>query len=663
MREGPSPNASLPATVWSAPLPAALALPFAALWAPSGRRAVRARYPNGNPEDLSGHMPNGYTKAARWLPPLTPLTQQVVLHPQLAPRTQPPSACPPDACTPSGPSGAGPPWAIFCCFYWGWNGTAENFTSGSYWGSMPGAPGGSTVRTPGGLVAGADWLPRLAGWRTPEEAVVHAFQGEYWGNWMFSVASVNATTGEVMFGAGGWQEARGGGAGDYMYVENVREELDYPGEFYVDAAARRLYYCANFSDAPPAEGWVAGQLEALVALQGTPAMPVEGVALAGLTLAHTLPTFMHHFTASGGGDWSYFDGGAIKFSGTRNCSVAGSLFVNLGGSGVVVSGWNRGAAVVDSEFKWLGENAIASVGDASQHDCSAPDAAVGEGLLVARNLGHELGLFVKQAGFFYQTMSANTTVDENVIFNGPRAGINLNDMYAGGHTVSRNCAFNNVVETGDHSSFNSWARNAYRWREGAGGTDPLPSYVRGNLWVCNYFCIVGIDHDDGSNGYRDTGNVVLWGGTKSLMGFNKHHIANLLAYVDLSPALHAPAARRMGWSAPESKPPMCSGMITPTPAVPGQAEVWANNTCIALDPAHLFRWASCNASNPLDGSIPVPLSGNRYFTPNGTYALRCGYNTTWSLEGAQQRGLDLGSSLHTLPTTQELLALMQAMLF
>ena len=474
-RVGPSPDGAVNATVWAAPLPAGVAAPFAALFAPSGRRAVRARFPNGNPEDLSGLMPNGYTKAASWLPPPPPRAPLVQARPQLG--TEPRSACPADACTADGPSGGGPPWAIFCCFFWGANGTVENFTAGSFWGAHPGPPGGATFASPGGMVAGPDLLPRLAGWKAPAEAIVHAFQGLYWGNWIWRVASADAASGAIAFGEGGWQEARGSGAGDYLYVENVREELDAPGEFYVDGAARVLYYAANGTAPPPAAGWVAGQLENIMTLAGTPAAPVAGVALAGLTFASTEPTFLRRFTASGGGDWSFGDSGAPRLTGTRNCSVAGSLFTNIGGSGVVLSGWNKGAAVTDCEFVRLGENAIVSAGDASRHDCSAPDAPVGEGLLVARNLAHELGLFVKQSGFFYQTMSANTTVEGNVLFNGPRAGIGLNDGFGGGHRVARNAAFNLVRETSDHGPVRApCARHGQRLSQASPFSHaPLPS--------------------------------------------------------------------------------------------------------------------------------------------------------------------------------------------
>ena len=52
----------------------------------------------------------------------------------------------------------------------------------------------------------------------------------------------------------------------------------------------------------------------------------------------------------------------------------------------------------------------------------------------------------------------------------------------------------------------------------------MPMLLDRNLLVCNYHCVVPIDNDDGSNGYIETNNWLLWGGTKSLMGYNKHFI-------------------------------------------------------------------------------------------------------------------------------------------
>lgn len=660
---GPSPNTTFNATVWAAVIPTGAAVvPFASLFGPDGRRSTRARWPNGNPE-TDGLMPNGYTKASSWLPPNTPVTSLVQQRPQLD--TLPREACPSDACTSNGPSGAGPPWAIFCCFFWGVNGTAENFTTGSFWGVQPGPPGGSTVRTPGGMVAGPDLLPRLAGWASPSSPyVLHAFHSLYWGNWIFRVGSVDAASGVFTFATGGTQEARGSGAGDYLFIENVREELDEPGEWYLETNGTNntLYYCANGTTVPPSTGWIAGQLDNLITLSGSAEEPVSDIVITGLTFAYTEPTYLQPFTAPSGGDWSFQDNGAVRFAGTRNCSITGALFINIGGSGVMLSGWNRDAAVEDSEFLWIGESAVISAGlGGSQYDNSMSNASVGEGLVLARNLVHEVGLFVKQAGFYYHAMTANVTVIENVVFNGPRAGININDGFGGGHDISRNVAFNMVRETSDHGPFNSWDRNTYKWNEGTGGTTQLLSYLDQNLFVANYHAVVPIDHDDGSNGYLDTRNVLLWGGTKNLMGYNKRSVNNSLVYVDYTPAITVSTElrERIGWSVAgiESKPPMCSGYITSFPAATGLADSWTQNNCIASTASSFFRFFACNSSDPLDGSIPVPMQNNRYFSTNASYSLQCG-GEVWGLTEAQSRGVDLGSTVSELPTTDELLVML-----
>ena len=52
-------------------------------------------------------------------------------------------------------------------------------------------------------------------------------------------------------------------------------------------------------------------------------------------------------------------------------------------------------------------------------------------------------------------------IERNVMFNGPRAGINFNDGFGGGHFMENNLLFNWVRETKDHGPFNSWDRQPY----------------------------------------------------------------------------------------------------------------------------------------------------------------------------------------------------------
>ena len=312
-----------------------------------------------------------------------------------------------------------------------------------------GPPGGGTAQMPGGMVAGNDTIPRMTAWRDWSEAYVHAFHGQYWGDWAWQVQDIDSTTGKIAFRRGGFQEARGWGSGDYLYYENLRSELDVAGEWFIDAASRTLFYVANGTSAPPSNGWVAGQLDNLVSIMGDTGSPARRIELAGLSFMHTACTFMKPFTVPSGGDWSFHDGGAVRFSGTEGCIVRDSVFQNLGGTGVMISGYNRDTLIENNEFVWIGESAIISAGLTGNRQFNLDGDFPARNRIV-RNYAREFGLYVKQSGFYYQGVSMNTTISENIFFNGPRAGINFNDGFAGGHTLARNVGFNLVRETSDH---------------------------------------------------------------------------------------------------------------------------------------------------------------------------------------------------------------------
>ena len=435
---GPAPgsgaNGTPVMTVWSAnisagaPANARVRLPFDQLFAPgaggdvrAGRRATRARFPNGNPE--LEQQPNGWTKAANWhrpWPAADDRVQQDPLHSPLARKACAGVEAPCEA----GGRGGGDGGRIFCCFYWGANATVANFSTGSFWGTT-GSPGGGTYATPGGMDAGNDTLPRMAAWTGVDEAIVHAFHGLYWGSWTWQLKEVDAATGAISFARGGWQEGRGAGAGDYLYYENLRSELDWAGEWFVDAPSQTLFYVANGTDAPPSDGWIASVHDNVVSVLGDGGVPARGIEIAGLAFMHTATTFMEPFQVPSGGDMSYHDGGALRFHTTEGCAVRGSLFKNLGGSGVMIKDYNLDTAVADNEFLFVGEHAVCSMGRGDRQD--QLDGDVPTRSVVTGNYAHEFGLYVKQTGFYYQGVSMNATISGNVFFNGPRAGININD--------------------------------------------------------------------------------------------------------------------------------------------------------------------------------------------------------------------------------------------
>jgi len=393
-----------------------------------GRRLVRARHPNGNPEEGTGGFAAG---ALAWAPP----------------RAYPP----PQDLKVASPQRAGDPF--FPQWQWGVGGTCAQFEPAEGFWCSSDPPAGSTYSVPSGVTLAPGAFP--GAWENAVEdgALLHAFHALRWGDWKFSVAAADAASGNITFAAGGFQEARGAASGDTFFMEGVADFLDAPGEWHLavgEGVAGTLYLALNASDAAPgaATVLVAPLLDALLRAEGSSDAPVANLSVEGVTLAHTAPTFMKPFAMPSGGDFSVRLDAALVLRGTVGARVRGCSFVGLGGNALLLRGFNRAAEVSGSLFRFVGDSAIVSIGETQGMDGTAQE--VPAGTLVAGNVGAELGLYVKQSGFYYHALSMNATVTGNAFFNIPRAGVNINDGYGGGNVIERNLCFNAVRETSDH---------------------------------------------------------------------------------------------------------------------------------------------------------------------------------------------------------------------
>merc|ERR1711988_1532419 len=139
---------------------------------------------------------------------------------------------------------------------------------------------------------------------------------------------------------------------------------------------------------------------------------------------------------------------AVFLQGTEGAVIDSCTFERLDGNAVMISGYNRNATVQNSDFAFVGGNAIAAWGYTNETSSdpgrpgvfleNAPDAGVdgtdGEHpryTTVIGNLAREVGLYEKQSSFYVQAKTAESTIKGNVFFNGPRAGINFNDGFGG----------------------------------------------------------------------------------------------------------------------------------------------------------------------------------------------------------------------------------------
>ncbi len=409
----------------------------------------------------------------------------------------------------------------------------------------------------GGTSGDAISTERARTWRHPEGGYMHALHSAMWGSKHYEIVGVEED-GTIRF-RGGWQENRGGGFDpvfrggyhqDYLFVENLFEELDAPGEWYFDAQANTLYLRPEAGvDLTEAEVVGAG-LKELVVVRGTADCPVRNLHFRGLRFRHTQRIFMEPYERLLRGDWSIARLGAVRFEGAEDCSVEDCHFEDLGGNGVFLSRYNRRVRVEGCRFTRLGESCVCIVGSvdavrspAIEYGTTLPQDQIDltpgpRGVdypaqcTVHNNLMHHFGYIGKQVAGVIVSMSEEITVTHNTIYQCPRAAICINDGCWGGHLIADNDVFNTVRESGDHGPFNSWGRDRW-WKTSYNGGRDIEPFARERAKLDNYKTTIirnnrfahpgghswGIDLDDGSSNYRITENLCLGMGVKLREGF------------------------------------------------------------------------------------------------------------------------------------------------
>lgn len=151
-----------------------------------------------------------------------------------------------------------------------------------------------------------------------------------------------------------------------------------------------------------------------------------------LNLMNFILADMEARTNPSGGDWSLERQGAVLLEGCVGCEITGNSFHHLDTNAVFLSGFNRDTKIIKNEFVWLGQNAIASWGYLdNETQTSMTNSGLGglqpRGTVIDGNYVHEIGHIQKQSSFYFQAITAQTTIQNNVVFNIPRAGINFND--------------------------------------------------------------------------------------------------------------------------------------------------------------------------------------------------------------------------------------------
>ncbi|WP_420603670.1 right-handed parallel beta-helix repeat-containing protein [Flagellimonas sp.] len=389
---------------------------------------------------------------------------------------------------------------------------------------------------------------RVESWNNPIGAIIHAMHGAEWGGYHYMVSEIDENGKPVLKGGHQNNRPSAGMHKKYRMVENVFEELDAPGEWFLDSNTQTLYHWPE-KDVDINSAIVEGvHLKHLINIKGEEKNPVKDISIEGVQFEHAKRTIMESYEPLLRSDWTIYRGGAVFIEGSEGVTIKDCEFSNLGGNAVFVSNYNNGTRLIGNHIHDCGASAISFVGNPSavrspsfqyrefvsfeELDTIKGPAnnAYPRAGWVDNNLIYRIGRLEKQTAGVQISMAMDITVSNNSIYDVPRAGINISEGTWGGHVITYNDVFNTVLESGDHGSFNSWGRDRF-WHPNRKIMDqmvlenpdmPLWDAIKTTVIKNNRFrCDHGwdIDLDDGSSNYEIYNNLCLNGGLKLREGF------------------------------------------------------------------------------------------------------------------------------------------------
>src|ERR1700677_1459935 len=400
-----------------------------------------------------------------------------------------------------------------------------------------------------GFAADAISRNRVARWADPTGGYFYAMHPSLWGDFTWRITGKDGPGGVTM--EGGWQNNRGGAVHKTIrFVENIFEELDAPGEWFLNTKTHTLYFY------PPAgldlaiATVEATRLRSLVEFRGSAEKPVRFITLRSLTFRQAARTVMDTKEPLLRTDWAIYRGGAVLFEGAEDCALEDSFLDQVGGNAIFVNNYNRRVTVRGCQIAKAGASGVCFVGDPQAarnplfnynqanklEDLDRTPGPRGNNYpadcLVDDCLIWLTGRVEKQTAGVEIDLSQDITIRHCSIYNMPRAGINIGDGCWGGDVIEFCDIFDTVKETGDHGSFNSWGRDRYwlpniqvvnPWGKQAPELPKLdtvkPNILANNRWRCDHGW--DIDLDDGSSYYIIPNNLCLHGGIKNREGFGR----------------------------------------------------------------------------------------------------------------------------------------------
>jgi len=338
---------------------------------------------------------------------------------------------------------------------------------------------------------------RPSRWAKADDIWLHGYWTHDWADSYVKVASINTLSSEIVtqepHGVYGYK------AGGRFYALNILEELDEPGEWYLDRKTGILYF---WPPAPLTRGKTfVSIIPTIISLHN-----VSYVTLQGMTI-------------------EYCRGTAVVVTGGANNRIAGCTIRNVGNNAVKIEGGAKNG-IQSSDIYHCGESGIILSGGDRKALAPAGNYAV-------NNRIHDFSQWVRTITPGIAINGVGNRIANNLIYNAPHTAILL---HGNEHIIEYNDIHHVCLETSDAGAF-------YMGRD----------YTeRGNIIRHNYFHdlnmgdVQAIYLDDLASGTTVYGNVVHKAGRGALIGGGRDNTFKNNIFIDCNKAISLDA-RGAGW--------------------------------------------------------------------------------------------------------------------
>ncbi len=343
---------------------------------------------------------------------------------------------------------------------------------------------------------------RQNSWSHVEDIFLHGYWVWDWFDEFLQVQSIDTNTKEIFIKPphsryGYCKEQR-------YYAVNVLEELDQPGEWYLDRSSGLLFFW-------PPQSLSAGK--AFVSLLDAPMMQLdstENIRVEGLSFA-------------------FSRGHGMVITGGRNNNVAGCSFNNLGDVAVKLEAGEKNGISSCDMYDIAAGGVLLNGGDRKTLSFA--------GNFVVNCHIHHFSQWIRTYQSAITISGVGNYASHNVIHDAPGCGILLTGNE---HIIEYNELYNLALETGDVGAF-YMGRD---WTE------------RGNMIRYNYFHdlkgpgvhdVNAVYLDDWASGTTVTGNIFSECARGIMIGGGRDNIVDNNIFIGCKPAVHVDS-RGLGWA-------------------------------------------------------------------------------------------------------------------